>query len=274
MINIMLLIRSVVFILIYTYSFHLYAVPDKSQLMNEVFIINGEVSNLKGRGENFDSKYTPCSTFATIVTLVAYDLDVFSKDVDRKNSQVPTFKEWSKCIKSQSRNLLSPVNLHCSGYMRSIIKKIGQKQLQHYIDKINYGNKNLSGYNNSENSFISSYNSSSLTISLTEQAKLMEKLALNKLPFSIKSQEELKKIMFIGMEKGKRKRYEMDATCLLSDEKCNPILNRVISWRIGFLQNNSETIGYAGSNISLEDDTDVENGFGSMIDTIIAKGLE
>ncbi len=84
-------------------------------------------------------------------------------------------------------------------YSQILTQKIGMKKFQEYINKLIYGNKDLSGDNGQNNGLTDSWLSSSLKIIPYQQIEFIEKLAKNELQFSKESQMKAKDLIKCGL---------------------------------------------------------------------------
>ncbi len=80
-------------------------------------------------------------------------------------------------------------------YSQILTTKLGIKKFQSYIEKLNYGNRDLSGNSGANDGLTQAWLSSSLLISPAEQINFIELLAKNELPFSKESQIKTKNLM-------------------------------------------------------------------------------
>ena len=86
---------------------------------------------------------SPCSTFKIFSTYVALD----NKTIDANNSlrkwngTIYWYDAWNKDI-----DLDTAFKTSCVWYYRQVIDEIGQDTMQKYIDKFDYGNKDISDW--------------------------------------------------------------------------------------------------------------------------------
>ncbi len=80
-------------------------------------------------------------------------------------------------------------------YSQEITEKLGMEKFANYVNKINYGNKDVSGTPGKNDGLLQSWIFSSLEISPKEQIEFIEKLSNKKLPFSKAAQENTIKIL-------------------------------------------------------------------------------
>lgn len=136
--------------------------------------------------ERYDTRFIPASTFKIFNSLVALETkvvksekEVFEWDgFDRGNSN------WNV-----SQNMKDAFQNSTVWYYQELAKKIGFKNMQEWIDKCNYGNKDISG--GIDNFWLKG----KLRISAKEQVEFLKKFQADLLPFSKEVTETVKKIM-------------------------------------------------------------------------------
>lgn len=169
---------------------------------------------------NANKRMSPCSTFKICASLFALDAGVIDTE---------TVYEWDRTKYkingwNDNQTLSSAVKYSVVWFFQKLAINIGKSNMQAYIDKIDYGNRNISG------GISNFWLLSSLETSPNEQIELLKKLYNNQLPFSKDTQDKVKDILileenenfslsgktgtgenklgwFIGMIKNKQKQY-------------------------------------------------------------------
>ncbi|MFZ5553033.1 MAG: class D beta-lactamase [Bacteroidota bacterium] len=136
--------------------------------------------------ERFDTRYLPASTFKIFNSLVGLE----TKAV--KNEK--TVFEWDGFDRGNpnwnySQNMADAFKNSTVWYYQELAKKIGFKNMQEWVDKCNYGNKDISG--GIDNFWLRG----KLRISAKEQVEFLKRLQAELLPFSKTSVDIVKKIM-------------------------------------------------------------------------------
>ena len=129
---------------------------------------------------------SPCSTFKIMNSLIGLETGV----VEDEN----TMFKWDgkkRFLESWNRDhtLASAIKNSVVWYYQRLAEKIGKKRMQYYLDKVNYGNKDISG------GLTTFWLNSSLKISPDDQVKFLTKLYKNQLPFKKRNMEIVKKII-------------------------------------------------------------------------------
>ena len=139
-------------------------------------------------------RLSPCSTFKIYNSLIGWKPAYWTR------------KMYTRCSNGTGRNTLSPTGTtiipwhrppgsRWCGTSRSS-PRIGPERMQEYIDKIGYGNKDISG------GLTTFWLGSSLQISALEQVDLLNKLYSGQLPFSAANTAILQKNITLSEDGG------------------------------------------------------------------------
>lgn len=128
-------------------------------------------------------RYSPASTFKIFNSLVALETGIAPDEtlvipwdhVTRWNA------DWNRDMNMQDAFKVSNVP-----YYQEIARRIGKNDMQHYLDTVQYGNKNIG------KAIDSFWLNGDLQISADEQIGFIRKLYFNELPFSDRSQTIVK----------------------------------------------------------------------------------
>lgn len=141
-------------------------------------------------------RYAPCSTFKIFLSLIGYDSGILEDETHPVWKFEEGYADWRDVWK-QDYTPTSWMKESCVWYSQVLTKRLGMKKFQDYVNKLNYGNMDVSGDVGKNNGLTNAWLSSSLEISPMEQLDLLQKLISSQLPLSIKSQEMTKKILYI-----------------------------------------------------------------------------
>ncbi|MFZ9208867.1 MAG: penicillin-binding transpeptidase domain-containing protein, partial [Sediminibacterium sp.] len=160
-----------------------------------------------------DSSFTPASTFKIVNALVGLET---GKIVDEKmtisiDSMGP--------IRMDTAFKLSVVP-----YFREVARRIGKETMQHWLDSLQYGNKQIGA---AVDSF---WLNNSLLITPDEQLGLVKKLYFGQLPFQKRTQEIVKKVMLQTVNT----QYAISYKTGLGYKKNG----QAIAWVIGWIEEN------------------------------------
>ncbi|HKQ49232.1 MAG TPA: penicillin-binding transpeptidase domain-containing protein [Phycisphaerae bacterium] len=133
----------------------------------------GEVARYGG--EACKKRLAPCSTFKIVNALIGLESGVL-KDEN-------TLFKWDgkpKYIKAWERDhtLASAIKESCLWYFQEVARRVGPERMKAFIDKIGYGNEDISG------GIDLFWLDRSLQVSAEEQVTFLEKLYTGRLPFS------------------------------------------------------------------------------------------
>lgn len=138
--------------------------------------------NLKRSKERF----TPESTFKVPNALIGLEEKAVEDeyDVKRWDGTVRQFEEWNR-----DHTLGSGMRHSVIWYYQAMARDIGAEKMQDHLNRINYGNRDISG------GIDTFWLDSSLKISALEQIAFMERLVKETLPFHKQTMKTVKRIM-------------------------------------------------------------------------------
>jgi beta-lactamase class D len=190
---------------------------------------------LKQEGE-CNKRYSPCSTFKIPLSLIGYNEKILI-DLDHPKW---TDKSGSASIRCEgSQTPATWIQKSCIWYSRVITHKLGMKKFKQYIDKFNYGNRNVSGDRGKRDGLISAWLSSSLKISPIEQANFIEKLINYKFPVSKTAHNNTMSILYVGDLQDGWKLFAKTGSGSLSDKG-----NKKVGWFVGYIKKGKRKIAF------------------------------
>lgn len=137
---------------------------------------------------------TPSSSFKLALSVIGYDAGIL---LDETHPKIP-FKKGYPDYKDIWRQPHTPklwMKNSCLWYSQYITHQLGAKKLKAYLEKLHYGNTDITGDKGESNGLKRSWISSSLEISPKEQLRFVADLKDNKLPLSVRAQIMTKSIM-------------------------------------------------------------------------------
>ena len=179
---------------------------------------------------------TPCSTFKIWNTLIGIENNQINSENDSFyiwDGITRAYPDWNKNL-----NLHEAFQFSCVPAYQILANKIGQNNMKIWIDKINYGDKDISS--GLDIFWLPRPNKKSIKISPIEQASLIKKLVNNQLNFSDKSKQILKKIMLFkttenGTLFGKTG----------SGQNIDDVPDNNIGWYVGYIISNNGKYAFA-----------------------------
>lgn len=126
-----------------------------------------------------DTRRSPCSTFKIISSLIALENGIIKVDDSTRewSGEIFGIEEWNRDI-----DFSDAFHSSCVWYFRQVIDEIGQQAMQEELNKLPYGNADISDWEglntgNSNPALTGFWLESSLLISPKEQAEVMEKIS-------------------------------------------------------------------------------------------------
>lgn len=141
-------------------------------------------------------RISPCSTFKIYHSLIGLQTEVLDQEdsntLVRWDGKIHSILSWNR-----DQTLASATRDSVVWYFQQLAARIGQGRMQEYIDKIGYGNRDISGW-------LTFWLGSSLQISAMEQVDLLNRLYAGKLPFLPENIEIVKKNITVSESGGVR----------------------------------------------------------------------
>ncbi|MCI9077663.1 MAG: class D beta-lactamase [Lachnospiraceae bacterium] len=143
---------------------------------------------------------SPCSTFKIISSLIALENGIIKpgKSIRKWSGEIFWNDSWNTDI-----GFKEAFQTSCIWYFREVIDETGKKEMQKQLNKLQYGNCDISDWkgklntNNNNRSLTGFWVESSLKISPKEQTEVMERIFGNQSVYSQKSQKRLKDAMLV-----------------------------------------------------------------------------
>lgn len=143
---------------------------------------------------------SPCSTFKIISSLIALENGIIDPENSTRTWSGEIFwnEDWNKDI-----DFPEAFRTSCVWYYRQVIDDIGQDLMKRELDRLQYGNCDISDWegrlntNNSNRALTGFWIESSLLISPVEQVEVMERIFGDNSAYSEETQAELKQVMLL-----------------------------------------------------------------------------
>ncbi|MDQ1353507.1 MAG: beta-lactamase class [Acidobacteriota bacterium] len=138
--------------------------------------------------ERAEKAFLPASTFKILNSLIALETKVIKDQCETIEWDRRTwrFDEWN-----QDQTLQTAFRNSVVWAYQELARRIGKKQMQYWVDKADYGNRNIS------DQIDTFWLEGELLISARQQVEFLEKLYKNQLPFSKRNMDIVKEIMMI-----------------------------------------------------------------------------
>lgn len=154
-------------------------------------IYNSELANVRR---------SPCSTFKIISSTIAIEHEILDLDNSTKVWSGEKFwnENWNKNI-----DFTEAFQTSCVWYFRELIDEIGKDLMQTELNKLKYGNCDITDWNGKQNTnndnpaLTGFWIESSLKISPKEQVEVLERIFGNMSEYSEETQKQLEQVMFV-----------------------------------------------------------------------------
>ena len=220
---------------------------------NNEFIIHNK--------EKTHKRVSPCSTFKIVNALIGLDAGVLT---DENTLFSWDGSDYKSKIWNQDQQLSSAIVNSTFWYFQENARRIGSDKMQDYINRLDYGNKDISG------GLTQFWEQSSLKISPIEQVKILSKIYSYNTPFSQRNVDIIKNILVISNENrnilsGKTGSGLKDSGRFITKNQDD---GYVIGWFIGVVENENNTYFFA---TNIEGD---KNAYGGKARAITLKILK
>ena len=174
--------------------------------------------------ERADRGFLPASTFKIPNALIALDTGVVA-DADA------TMFPWDKVVRdfdawNQDHSLRSAFKASAVPVFQGIARKIGPERMKEYVDKFDYGNRDISG------AIDTFWLEGKLRISAMQQIAFLHKLHDGELPVSARSQEIVRDIMYLEQTEWGTLRGKTGAVGI----GAGPGSKATMGWLVGWLE--------------------------------------
>ena len=147
------------------------------------------------------TRSSPCSTFKIISSLIALENGITTPEDSTREWSGEVFwnEDWNKDI-----DFSEAFRTSCVWYYRQVIDDIGKDMMQKELNKLQYGNCDISDWegrlntNNNNRALTGFWIESSLMISPKEQVEVMERIFGDDSDYSEETLNELKQVMLVS----------------------------------------------------------------------------
>lgn len=147
------------------------------------------------------TRRSPCSTFKIISSLIALENGIIEPDNSTRvwSGEVFWNEDWNKDI-----DFSDAFHASCVWYFREVIDEIGKDMMQDELNKLQYGNCDISDWNgelntNNHNPPLTGFwIESSLLISPKEQVEVIERIFGDDTNYSEETRNQLKQVMLLS----------------------------------------------------------------------------
>jgi len=178
---------------------------------------------------------SPCSTFKIPNSMIGLETGVLKDEnhLMKWDGVVHTIKPWN-----QDQTLKSAVANSVVWYFQRVAAAVGKQRMQHYLNLIDYGNKDISS------GITNFWLERSLKITAFEQAAFLNKLQQSKLPFSQRTINITKEVIFLK-ETPIGKLYGKTGSGTGNNEKFKSVEDCNLGWFVGYIVTKEGTFPFA-----------------------------
>lgn len=186
-----------------------------------------------------ETRSSPCSTFKIISSLIALENGIILPEDSTRTWSGERFwnEDWNKDI-----DFREAFRTSCVWYFRQVIDDIGKDRMQKELEKLQYGNCDISDWegslntNNNNRALTGFWIESSLRISPKEQTAVMERIFGGNSDYSEETQNQLKQVMLVP----EQDRADFSIYGKTGMGKANGVV--VDAWFTGFAESTEGTI--------------------------------
>lgn len=200
------------------------------------------------------TSFIPASTFKIFNSLVALETGVIedADDTIAWDGVEREIPDWNR-----THDLRSAIKHSVVWYYQEIARRVGQERMQHYIDTVGYGNRNIGG------GIDRFWLDGDLRISAEEQVNFLVRLRNNDLPFSQRTMDIVRDIM--TLKRTDNYIYRGKTGWAIRD-------GSDVGWFVGYLQRGDSTWVFA-MNIGMKGEEDIAKRKGITWQILHSLGL-
>jgi beta-lactamase class D len=188
-------------------------------------------------GDRCDERLTPASTFKIALSLIGFDSGIL-RDADHpawpyKDEYKAWNNDWKQTTTPQTWLRDSVV-----WYSQVLTRQLGEAKFKEYVDKLGYGNRDVSG------GLTTAWLSSSLRISVVEQVAFVRRMVQRQLPVSRSAIDRTMTIMPVTSSDGWRISGKTGTGFQLRADGTSDS-DRQVGWFVGWAQREGRTLVFA-----------------------------
>lgn len=184
-------------------------------------------SYIKYNLQRCSEEFIPASTFKIFNSLVGLETGAVKDEFEifKWDSVNRFYDSWN-----QDLDMVKAFKYSGVWYYQELARRIGEEQMQHYISLNQYGNKNISG------GIDRFWLDGGIRISADEQIEMLKKLYYNKLEFSQRSMDIVKRIMIYEKTDEYTFRAKTGWALRVEDQ---------VGWFVGYIEKSSNVYFFA-----------------------------
>ena len=206
------------------------------------------------KGTICEIRLSPCSTFKIPLSLMGYETQVLQDETHPEwpfmvhtNGSDAEVVPWLQMPKEQqtAQNPTSWMSKSIVWYSQALTTKMGNAKFKEFVERFDYGNKDVSGEPGKNNGLTNAWLSSSLKISPHEQLTFLRKLVNRELSLSPHTYEMTQKLVLIDPLDGGWKFYGKTGSGFEMKPDGTPNRDKQLGWCVGWAQKEDQTYIFA-----------------------------
>lgn len=148
-----------------------------------------------------DARFAPCSSFKMPIALMGYDSGILVDENAPVWDYRPEYDPHCLMMMDQWKKPYTPAEWmknSCVWYSQEITKKLGMEKFKDYVDKFDYGNKDVSG------GILRAWLTATLEISPREQVGFLKRMLSGQLPVTAEAVRKTARLLQAGEIRGGR----------------------------------------------------------------------
>jgi beta-lactamase class D len=194
-------------------------------------------------GDRCDERQTPASTFKVPLALIGFDSGILQ---DADQPAWPYREEYAAWDEVWKRTTTPTTWMRDSvvWYSQELTRRLGAERFQQYVDRLDYGNRDLTGRPGRGDGLTTAWLSSSLRISAAEQVAFTRRLVRQELPIARSATERTMAIMPSVVVDGWRISGKTGTGSRRLEDGTND-RNRQVGWFVGWATRDGRTLVFA-----------------------------
>ncbi len=201
---------------------------------------SGDVLNREGI---CDKRLNPFSTFKFPLALIGYDAGILSDEHTPAWDYKPEFDAVKRDRKTVDPTIWEKDSV--LWFSREITRRLGEEKFAAYVEKLGYGNTDVSGDAGKNNGLTHSWLKSSLKVSPDEQAQFVRSFLAGKLPVSGKAADMTMAVIPSFGAQGGWTVHGKTGSGRLGDDTGKANRNRPLGWFVGWAEKDGRKVVFA-----------------------------
>jgi beta-lactamase class D len=194
-------------------------------------------------GDGCDERQTPASSFKVPLALIGFDSGILQDENQPAWPYREEYAAWDELWK-RTTTPTSWMRDSVVWYSQELTRRLGAQRFQEYVDRLDYGNRDLTGNPGRHDGLTNAWLSSSLRISASEEAAFIRRMVRRELPVSRSAIERTMAIMPTKVVDGWRISGKTGTGSRRMADGTND-RNRQVGWFVGWAERDGKTVVFA-----------------------------